>query len=92
MRILKFTLPVTDHPAIEMPWGCNVLCAQAQHDAIQVWAECDDDHARVVRHFAIYGTGNPVPGGVDTHGAGLPGRYIGTVQLPPFVWHVYELR
>jgi len=38
------------------------------------------------RHFAIRGTGEAMGGWHSTD------KYIGTVQIPPFVWHLFETK
>lgn len=48
-----------------------------------LWAEVQPAAGLVERTFRILGTGHNMPEGV-------PLAYVGTVQQPPFVWHVYE--
>ena len=71
---------VTEHT---MPAGAKVLTFQAQGDSLFFWAEVDTDAAVESRVFRIAGTGMPID---ETH------QYIGTAQVPPFVWHLYELK
>ncbi len=47
-----------------------------------VWCEIEDDREPVRRIFAVHGTG---------HQIGDNERHVGSVQVPPFVWHVYEV-
>lgn len=83
MTIWKYELPLGPKSefVIEMPKGAKVLCVQAQDGEIFLWVKLDPDHCTELRKFTIYGTGNDVPSG---------GVYIGTVQIDPFVWHVFE--
>ena len=52
-----------------------------QHGILCVWAEVDDEASSEQIELSVVGTGheNPKP----------TAEYIGTVQHPPFVWHVY---
>lgn len=76
-----------------MPKGAVVLCVRTQkidspgldtpREMPYIWAEVDTDAPRVVRRFTVYCTGEgDVPETSD--------RYIGTIQLGMFVFHVYE--
>lgn len=83
MTIFKYELMVTDVQAVSMPCGARVLCVQNQNGSMMLWAEVDAHAARVTRTFRVIGTGHDLP-----VTAAL--TYVGTVQRPPFVWHVYE--
>lgn len=85
MRIWKWELAVTDSQTVMMPNGAKVLDAQMQKNSLFVWALCDENAEKEIRHFAIYGTGNPIPGD--------PGCYIGTFQMlsGELVFHVFEV-
>jgi len=39
-----------------------------------------------MRHFAVRGTGKAMGDWRSTD------KYIGTVQIPPFVWHLFETK
>jgi hypothetical protein len=67
---------------IQMPRGAEILSVQTQRDMPCIWALVDNDAARETRVFRIVGTGHSF----DDHGM----HYLGTVQTPPFVWHVFE--
>ena len=64
-----------------MPLGAKILTLQLQDETPCFWAEVDTDASTEQRLFRILGTGHPLPEGLT---------YLGTFQLPPFVWHVYE--
>lgn len=81
--IWKFEIQVQDRQTIQMPAGAHILTAQAQYDCICLWAEVEATNHLVNRHFEVIGTGSPVMDGF--------GDYVATVQLPPYVWHVYEV-
>ncbi len=73
------------HPPINLPMP---LKAKILHTGVQggidicIWAEVDSNEPILGgRMFIVYGTG------FDK----VDGTYRGTVQMPPWVWHVYEL-
>lgn len=80
--IWKFPLMMEDYPVVTMPRGAEVLCVQLQHGMPTLWARVDPQKAKEDRALLIVGTGNPMPDGA--------GRYVGTFQHGPFVWHVFE--
>lgn len=88
MVIWKFPLAMVHRQSVEMPKGAQVLSVHGQRPnpdldgTICLWAVCRLDAPKVARHFAIVGTGNPMPSGL--------GKFIGTVLMPPFVRHVFE--
>ena len=85
--IWKFPLEVMDEQTVPMPDGAKVLSVGLDADgALCVWAVVDPDRPRVGKSFRIYGTGNPVPADLSEVG------FLGTVLMPPFVWHVYGVR
>lgn len=84
--IWKFPLEVRDRQTIAMPAGGRVLSVQVQQDQLCLWALVDPAERVENRTVRIVGTGNPFEGTED----GLD--YVGTVQVPPFVWHVFVLR
>lgn len=83
-RIFKFTLPVEDRVQVAMPRGALVLHLGNQNGKLCVWVLVDDPEVTPaeMRVFYVVGTGNPVP-----ERAGL---HLGTVQIGPGVWHVFE--
>ena len=82
--IYKYPLKVTDSQYLQLPRGCHVLSAGNQDGELVLWAQVDTDQPLVPHQVLIYGTGRPFE---------LPGhrayRYLNTVQMPPFVWHVW---
>ena len=65
-----------------MPALAEILTVQVQGEDVCVWARVDTDFAPKTRQFGFYGTGHPLPED--------PGVYVGTVQLGPLVWHVFD--
>lgn len=85
--IYKFPLGVTDEQDIEMPAGAKILSAQLQHDRICIWALCEKhEEVKQTRSIRVFGTGNSIS--LDDRMFKL--EYISTVQMGPFVWHVFE--
>ncbi len=69
-------------PSLFIPEGARFLHMDYQRDDLCLWFEVDVTAERDFRTFQVIGTGHPVPEG---------GTYLGTVQQPPYVWHVYEV-
>jgi len=85
MKISKYTLKIINEQSIRMPVGSIVLSVANQFDKLCVWALVDDTvPVSELKHFEVVGTGNPIIN--DEHKR----RFIGTVLINPFVWHVFE--
>jgi hypothetical protein len=78
--IWKFELP-TPICVVQMPVDAMVIRVGRQGAAVCLWAMVESDNALEDRLFAIVGTGRPIP-----HN----GRYLGTWDDGPFVWHLFE--
>lgn len=86
-EIWKFPLVLCDQPSVLMPTGAKVLSAGCQGEDLFVWAWVPDTAApKETRNFFVFGTGNPID--FDLRES----TFIGTVQAPVFVWHVYDQR
>jgi hypothetical protein len=83
MRIWKYELEVTDFPQLFLPIGSEILSVGNQNGLLCVWVKCNPQEPKEAFHFAIVGTGNPMPDNL--------GCFLGTVQMPPFVWHVFQV-
>lgn len=81
--IWKFTTEIEDRPRLMLPAGARILsCAIEQPgQTFNLWAEVDTAAPREERRFRVIGTGHPLDN---------VGPFIGTIQDPPFVWHIYE--
>lgn len=77
-RIYKYKLD----RSIAMPIGAKILCIQAQAGQMCLWAQVNSDAPTVCRKFLVYPTGVILDD--------VEQVYIGTVQEPPYVWHIYE--
>ncbi len=99
-KIYKFTLAVQDIQLIPLPEKHKILCAQVQGNKICLWAEVevakmgkpDDVHDKtpiIAKPIYMFGTGS---GPYFYRGDSIEDnmRYISTVQLNGYVWHIYE--
>jgi hypothetical protein len=68
---------------IEMPEGAKIRSIQVRDGEIFLWCEVDKSKQLEIRRFNLVGTGQSFCDGDE---------YIGTVQQPLFVWHVYEIK
>lgn len=80
--IWKFPVEVTDEFTVLMPEASEVLSVAVQGDEPQMWALVDLTTPMKNRTFLVVGTGNPAPENA--------GRFVGTWQGGPFVWHLFE--
>ncbi len=79
--IWKFPMPAP-RCVIDMPAGAQVIRVSRQPPSnICIWAIVESDNATEKRLFAAVGTGHAIP---------LDGRYLGTWDDGPFVWHLFE--
>lgn len=81
-RIYKYPFHVMDEQSISMPAGAEILTVQYQRNSPCLWAKVDDEAELKPRWIFVRGTGKEL--------TGAEGRFIGTFQFPPFVWHVFE--
>ena len=82
MRILKYPVPLALLPTtIDIPQGSVIRHVAMQGETPCIWAEVDEEQQTTERTFRFYGTGHHVEPGW---------QWVGTVQQPPFVWHIFE--
>ena len=84
--IYKYTLKIVEKQTIAMPATGTILHIEAQGDKLCLWAEIETTFTKGERTFVLFGTGVALPPECQ-----LP-NYVGTVQIRPFVWHVYETK
>jgi len=86
MVIYKYIVPI-DKPFfdLELALGAEILAFQVQNGTPVIWVLMDETFKKT-RHFAIRGTGEAMNDWRSTD------IYIGTVQMPPFVWHLFETK
>ena len=80
--IYKYNLSVFADNDFDMPKGTTPLHVDNQQDHLCLWAEVDTDLPKQRRSFVIVGTGHEIP---------PDAQYVGTAQVDPFVWHVFEV-
>lgn len=81
--IYKYPLEIRDVQIIEMPPRAKLLSVQCQNKTLCLWALVDNSHVtKSPRTIEIRGTGHSCEG--------LEGKYIGTVQIGNYVWHVFD--
>lgn len=90
-RIWKYSIgfrSLTEDPAeVLLPWPAKILGAGPHWDdvnAVEFWAEVDDDHAADNRRFKVLGTGDEVPKWAE---------HLFTFRDPrnAHVWHLYDV-
>lgn len=65
----------------EWPEETHSLSVEAQNGRLCLWALVDPAKPLETREFRVIGTGFPIP---PDH------EYVGTAQITPFVWHLFE--
>lgn len=83
MEIWKFELRLIGSQMVPIPADAEILSVAVQRGNICVWALVDPDKPAQVREIEVIGTGHPMEAGVSR-------KFIGTVVIEPFVWHVFE--
>jgi hypothetical protein len=81
--IWNYPLEVTDLQTLKIPQGAQILSAQIQSGQLMLWALVDTSNPCEKVKIEVVGTGNPI--------ADACRKYISTVQMGPFVWHVFQL-
>jgi len=73
-----------DFEVFEMPSASFPLSVGVQNGVPCMWCQVETDNFLVKRKFRIVGTGHMIPNTVRLS------HFVGTVQIPPFVWHIWE--
>jgi hypothetical protein len=83
--IWKYPLAVTDAQHVTMQRGAKVLAAQAQDDALCLWALVETNEDTEQRVVYVVGTGHPVIDNIADF------THVGTVQFQDgaLVFHVF---
>ena len=87
--IYKYEIPV-DGNLVSMPIDSQILSVGAQGESIVLWVEVDTERPECHRYFEVFGTGHAIPDNRMHSDMGVSRKFIGTVFMGPFVWHVYE--
>jgi len=82
----KMALEGTDRQTIPMPLTALLEHIGVQNGKICLWAEVNTEYMKGNRTFCVIGTGYIIPDDVKSY------DYKATIQMPPFVWHIYEVK
>jgi len=82
MKTIHKHILTNDKVILALPIGYEILAVGGQGGSAAMWVLGDVAATTVRVSFSLYGTGWDVPN--------TPGKYLGTCQLPPLVWHVFE--
>ncbi len=84
--IWKYTLEIINEQIIDMPKGARILprSLTLQHQEPVFWALVETDNNMERRVFNILLTGKPANEAYEKD------TYIGTFQIGPLVYHVFE--
>ena len=67
---------------VEMPVGAQIAHMDWRYGTPHLWCIVLPSAPKCARSFRWCGTGHPIPSDAV---------YIGTIQRPPFVWHLVEV-
>ena len=84
MVIWKYKIDNADC-AIQMQKGAQILSVQNQRGTIYLWALVNPSIEKEERRFIVIGTGPTIEPEVVSRL-----KFVGTVQVDLFVWHVFE--
>lgn len=83
--IWKFKLEIVDIQEIFLPDGAELLSVANQGESLCLWAIVDPSKEKRNRCIEIIKTGELI-----LMDATIYRKFIGTVVISPFVWHVFE--
>lgn len=84
LTIYKYPLKLEDEQILELPVNSQLLSVIVQREVICLYVKVDSLEKYTNGHkILIIGTGDPLEQDVTID-------FIGTVQMGPFVWHVFE--
>lgn len=84
MKIFKYEIPIEEKFYLELPSHSKILSFQIQNEKPYIWVLLDENKILKHRYFNIVGTGNDFEFYPNTM------IYIGTIQIEPMVWHLFE--
>jgi hypothetical protein len=85
--VWKFPINIVDDQQIEMPEHAQILHVGGQDGRLCLWVRVNPANAKVARRISVRGTGHTIEKGQL---APANGFYLGSAQVGPFVWHVFE--
>ncbi len=80
--IWKYEVLIKESFSLDLPEGAEVLSVQVQYKKPYMWIELIPGEKHTTRAFKIVGTGHQKI--TDNM------KHIGTFQMFPYVWHLYE--
>lgn len=81
--IWKFPFTIQDRQQIEIPVGAVSLAVGLDADGTaSLWALVEDQKPKRKATILVFGTGRPIPDQITV-------KHLGTLLMPPFVWHVF---
>lgn len=81
--IHKARLGLIGIQTIQLPVAARILSVQVQGASVALWyLKHKDQKNKVGRTIRIVGTGHELDF--------FPGTFLGTLQTPPYVWHVFD--
>lgn len=84
MTIYKHSIEITPRPRVSLPEGAKILSFQVQNGVPTIWFVCDDHAPLVGKLLRLVGTGSEVEAELADW------RFIGTIQVGRFVWHLFD--
>ena len=81
-RPLGLPLEIESDTEVMVPVGAEIVHAEVQNENPVLWAVVDPQEQLELRTFRIVGTGHYFDHAL---------RYVGTVHIEPFVWHIMEV-
>ncbi len=87
MTVFKYTLPITNSAALDLPHGAEVLSVLNQREDLVLYVKVDPSEPVIEeRHFVVRGTGHPFDGN--------EGAFIGSVSFQggALIFHVFHKR
>ena len=79
-EIWKYSFNVVDAFYLSLPIDAEVLTVGMQGNQPCIWVKVIPNNALESRRFFVVGTGHLLP----------EAGYVGTFQVPPFVWHLFQ--
>jgi len=83
VKIFKYALQIEDEQTVELPLCSTILFTGANNGELCIWVQVLNPNAAKKPHkLFIHGTGREINGMLQK-------KYLGSVVMEPFVWHVF---
>jgi hypothetical protein len=84
--IWKYQFEINDELQVkEMPLLSRCVHVASQDDVLCMWAIVEPKYKLVKKYFRVHGTG-------FVYDIEDGDEYVGTAHMPPFVWHLFEIK